>query len=71
MGNLSEEPAVVVAMGVPGCGKPATGILLAQRLKVPFLDADELHPAANRAKMTAGRPLTEDDRQPWLMAVSA
>jgi len=56
-------------MGVSGCGKSSTGILLAERLGVPFLEADDLHPAANRAKMASGRPLTEEDRQPWLAAV--
>ncbi|MFD8733450.1 gluconokinase [Streptomyces sp. NPDC059618] len=53
-----------------GSGKSSTGILLAERLGVPFLEADELHPAANRAKMAAGRPLTEEDRRPWLTAVT-
>ncbi|MGW0966625.1 gluconokinase [Streptomyces sp. NPDC002516] len=58
-------------MGVSGCGKSSTGILLAERLGVPFLEADDLHPAANRVKMAAGRPLTEEDRRPWLAAISA
>ncbi|MFI0966400.1 gluconokinase [Streptomyces sp. NPDC021080] len=70
MGNSSQEPAIVVVMGVSECGKSSTGILLAERLGVPFLEADDLHPAANRAKMAAGRPLTEEDRGPWLAAIS-
>ncbi|MFJ7964078.1 gluconokinase [Streptomyces sp. NPDC096324] len=70
MGNSSQEPAIIVVMGVSGCGKSTTGILLAERLGVPFLEADDLHPAANRAKMAAGRPLTEEDRRPWLATVS-
>ena len=70
MGNPSQEPAIVVVMGVSGCGKSSTGILLAERLGVPFLEADDLHPAANRAKMAAGHPLSEEDRRPWLAAVS-
>ncbi|MFE2534772.1 gluconokinase [Streptomyces sp. NPDC059371] len=69
-GTPSPEPVVVVVMGVSGCGKSSTGALLAERLKVPFLEADDLHPAANRAKMAAGRPLTEEDRRPWLVAVT-
>ncbi len=56
----------VVVMGVSGAGKSTVGAALAQRLRVPFLDADTLHPAANIAKMSAGQPLNDDDRYPWL-----
>lgn len=61
-------PAVVV-MGVSGSGKTTVGRQLARRLAVPFVDADDLHPPANRAKMAGGTPLTDDDRAPWLEAV--
>ncbi|MEI5134468.1 gluconokinase [Streptomyces libani] len=57
-------------MGVSGSGKSTVGGLLAQRLMVPFLEADDLHPAANRAKMAAGHPLDDEDRRPWLMSVA-
>ncbi|KUO10795.1 gluconokinase [Streptomyces sp. DSM 15324] len=63
-------PTVVVVMGVSGSGKSTVGQLLAQRLALPFLDADDLHPAANRAKMAAGRPLDDGDRRPWLSALA-
>ena len=53
-------------MGVSGSGKSTVGAALAQRLRVPFVDADTLHPPANIAKMTAGEPLDDDDRYPWL-----
>ncbi len=53
-------------MGVSGSGKSTVGAALAQRLRVPFADADDFHPAANIAKMTAGHPLDDDDRYPWL-----
>ena len=53
-------------MGVSGCGKSTVGQLLAARLGCPFLDADEFHPPQNVAKMAAGTPLTDADRQPWL-----
>jgi carbohydrate kinase (thermoresistant glucokinase family) len=56
-------------MGVSGSGKSTVGKLLAARLGVGFVDADELHPAANVAKMAAGHPLTDDDRWPWLARV--
>ncbi|ORV61728.1 gluconate kinase [Mycobacterium europaeum] len=59
-------PAPVVVMGVSGSGKSTVGTALAQRLRVPFVDADTLHPRANIAKMAAGEPLDDDDRFPWL-----
>jgi gluconokinase len=59
-------PSPVVVMGVSGSGKSTVGSALAQRLRVPFVDADTLHPPANIAKMTAGELLTDDDRYPWL-----
>lgn len=57
---------VVVVMGVSGSGKSTVGVALAQRLGVAFEDGDDLHPAANKAKMKAGTPLDDDDRRPWL-----
>ena len=57
---------IVVVMGVSGAGKSTIGKLLAFRLGCPFLDADEFHPPENVAKMTAGAPLTDSDRRPWL-----
>lgn len=58
--------APVVVMGVSGSGKSTVGAALARRMRVPFVDADTLHPAANVAKMAAGHPLDDDDRYPWL-----
>jgi gluconokinase len=55
-------------MGVSGSGKTTIGAELARRLGLPFAEADELHPSANIAKMTAGDPLTDGDRWPWLQA---
>jgi gluconokinase len=62
---------VVVMMGVSGSGKTTIGSALAKRLDWPFLDADDLHPLANVAKMRAGIPLTDADREPWLQEVVA
>jgi len=58
-------------MGVSGSGKSTVGAALAQRLRKPFADADDFHPEANIAKMTAGEPLDDDDRRPWLAAIGA
>ena len=60
---------IVLVAGVAGTGKTTVGVLLARRLGWPFEDGDALHPAANIAKMHAGVPLTDEDRQPWLAAV--
>lgn len=65
----SPSRTAIVVMGVSGSGKSTVGAALAQRLRVPFADADDFHPSANIAKMTAGQPLDDDDRYPWLEAI--
>ena len=57
---------IVVLMGVSGSGKTTIGTLLAARTATVFADADDFHPAANKAKMASGQPLNDEDRQPWL-----
>ena len=57
-------------MGPSGAGKSVVGAALAQRLGVPFIDADDLHPPRNKAKMAAGTPLDDADRWPWLDLVA-
>ncbi|MCQ8189282.1 gluconokinase [Streptomyces rugosispiralis] len=64
-------PQVVVVMGVSGTGKTTVGPLLAEELGVPYAEADDFHPPANIAKMSAGTPLDDDDRRPWLDAIGA
>jgi gluconokinase len=59
----------MVIMGVSGSGKSTVGALLGRRLGVPFIDGDDLHPAANKEKMRAGIPLDDDDRRPWLQEI--
>jgi carbohydrate kinase (thermoresistant glucokinase family) len=61
--------SVVIVMGVAGCGKTTVGRGLAEALWWEFIEADDLHPAGNVAKMSAGIALTDADRAPWLAAV--
>lgn len=58
-----------VVMGVSGCGKSTIGAAFAAAIMGQFIDGDDLHPAANVAKMAAGLPLTDQDRAPWLIKV--
>jgi gluconokinase len=60
---------VVIVMGVSGSGKSTIGQMLAESLGWEFHDGDDLHPAANKAKMRSGMALTDDDRAPWLLAI--
>lgn len=70
-GPVSAGPSPLVVMGVSGVGKTTIGRELAQRLGTVFIDADDLHGEANIAKMSAGIPLDDDDRGPWLDRVGA
>lgn len=63
--------ALVVVMGVTGSGKSTVGHALAERMGVPFADADDFHSPANVAKMRSGVPLTDTDRAPWLRTIGA
>lgn len=61
----------LVLMGVAGCGKSSVGAALSALTGLPYVDGDDLHPAANVEKMRAGHPLTDADRWPWLDACAA
>lgn len=63
--------SLVVVMGVTGSGKSTVGMALAERLGVPFADADDFHSPENVAKMRAGTPLDDNDRLPWLRTIAA
>ncbi|NJQ16688.1 gluconokinase [Streptomyces bohaiensis] len=60
------SPTTLVVMGVSGAGKTTIAELLADRLGWPMAEADALHPQSNIDKMSAGTPLTDADRLPWL-----
>ena len=60
---------VLVLMGVSGTGKTTVGKALAAELGWAFVEGDDFHPAANVEKMTAGIPLNDEDRRPWLQAL--
>ncbi len=57
-------------MGVCGSGKTSVGQAIAKAFGGSFIDGDDLHPRANILKMKNGIPLTDEDRQPWLVRVS-
>ena len=57
---------IVVLWGVAGSGKSTVAMELAHRLQCDVFDADEFHPKSNIRKMAEGRPLNDNDRQPWL-----
>jgi gluconokinase len=66
-----EPPCALVVMGVSGSGKSTIAEHLAARLGWRYVDGDLFHPPANVAKMSAGHPLTDEDRWPWLRAIAA
>lgn len=61
----------LVVMGVSGCGKSSVGTAIAAHFGIAYIEGDAMHPAANIAKMSSGTPLDDDDRWPWLDALSA
>jgi gluconokinase len=67
----SETPCALVVMGVSGSGKSTIAEHLAARLGWRYVDGDLFHPPANVAKMSAGYPLTDEDRWPWLRTIAA
>ena len=57
---------IVIVFGVSGAAKTTIGKLLAEQLGWRFYEGDDFHPRANIEKMRSGRPLTDEDRWPWL-----
>jgi gluconokinase len=66
----ADIPCALVVMGVSGSGKSTIAEALAKRIGWRCEDGDKFHPAANVAKMSAGHPLTDEDRWPWLKAIA-
>lgn len=62
-------PHLMILMGVAGCGKSSVGEALASAIDATYIDGDDLHPQSSIDKMSAGHPLTDDDRWPWLQSV--
>jgi gluconokinase len=68
--ELGKSPCALIVMGVSGSGKSTIAAALAKKLSWTFEDGDRFHPASNVAKMSAGQPLTDEDRWPWLGAIA-
>jgi gluconokinase len=68
--ELSKIPCAIVVMGVSGSGKTTIAEKLAKRLGWNCEDGDKYHPKSNVEKMSAGHPLTDEDRWPWLQAIA-
>ena len=62
-------PVHIVVMGISGSGKTTLAENLSGELGWPYAEADEFHPQANIEKMSAGIPLTDEDRWPWLRSI--
>jgi gluconokinase len=68
--DTGKIPCALVVMGVSGSGKSTVADKLSERLGWDFEDGDIFHPASNVAKMSAGQPLTDEDRWPWLQTIA-
>ena len=69
-GDSAQAPCALIVMGVAGSGKSTIAEKLAERMGWRYEDGDKFHPASNVAKMSAGHPLTDEDRWPWLKAIA-
>ena len=61
---------IICIMGVAGSGKSTIGKMVAEKLNLTFLDADDFHPQSNIEKMKKGNPLNDEDRLPWLQILN-
>lgn len=64
--SASNNPVLIISMGVSGCGKTTLAKQLAKTFGLVFLEADDFHSAENKAHMASGKPLTDAMREPWI-----
>ena len=64
--TTDKHSPLFLVMGVSGCGKSTVAKALSESLKIPFIEADDFHPASNILKMKNSQPLDDNDREPWL-----
>ena len=57
---------IYFVMGVSGSGKTTIAQRLSELKNIPLFDADDFHSTENKAKMSAGQPLNDEDRKGWL-----
>lgn len=69
MNQTIKKELCIILMGVSGTGKSSIGKILAKQLHAQFIDGDDLHPKSNILKMSAGKPLNDQDRKPWLKQI--
>jgi len=65
-----KSPLLFVVMGISGSGKTSVGREVAKRYQLAFFEGDDYHPRENIEKMSAGIPLTDADRLPWIEAIA-
>ena len=68
---MTAASSPIIICGIAGSGKSTLAAALADHLHWQFVEGDDLHPPANRARMAAGQPLTDADRWPWLDRIAA
>jgi gluconokinase len=60
------RPHAIVVMGVSGSGKSTVALGLARHYGYVFIDADDYHAVESKARMAAGVPLLDEQREPWV-----
>ena len=66
---MKRLPALVVCMGVSGCGKTTVARAIADATGLACFEADDFHSEENRARMAAGKPLDDAMREPWIASL--
>ena len=66
---MSNKPALIICYGVSGCGKSTAAHYISEQLGFQYIEADDFHPEVNKAHMAAGKPLTDEMREPWIQTL--